>query len=70
MRRSRQTRETARALVSPFFAWTNAVLKGGEMLLDSMQAAARRTRVGIVPTADAPPAKPRAKRRKGRARRR
>jgi hypothetical protein len=44
MAKSRQSNETAKALVSPLFAWTNAVLKGGEMMLDSMEAAARNAR--------------------------
>lgn len=58
MSKSKQSRETAKALVSPFFAITNAVLKGGEMMLDSMQAAARNAqgvRVAVLPDADAPP---------------
>jgi hypothetical protein len=57
MRKSPKTREAAKALVSPLFAWSNAVLKGGEMVLDSMQAAAtqaRKASVGVIPTADAP----------------
>ena len=57
MRKSPKTREAAKALVSPLFAWSNAVLKGGEMVLDSMQAAAtqaRKATVGVIPTADAP----------------
>jgi hypothetical protein len=61
MAKSRQSHETAKALVSPLFAWTNAVLKGGEMMLDSMQAAARNAqgvvRVAVLPDADAPPRK-------------
>jgi hypothetical protein len=44
MAKSRQSNEIAKALVSPLFAWTNAVLKGGEMMLDSMEAAARNAR--------------------------
>ncbi len=57
MAKSKQSRETAQALVNPLFAWTNAVLKGGEMMLDSMQAAARNAnavRVAVLPDADAP----------------
>jgi hypothetical protein len=60
MAKSRQSRETAKALVSPLFAWTNAVLKGGEMLLDSMQAAAnnaKSVRVAVLPAANGPPRK-------------
>ena len=78
MSRSRQSNETAKALVSPLFAWTNAVLKGGEMMLDSMQAAAKNAnsvvRVAVLPDADAPAhrrsapgaTKARSKRAKGR----
>ena len=57
MSKSKQTLETARAMVSPLFAWTNAVLKGGEMMLDSMQAAAKNakaTRVAVLPELEAP----------------
>ena len=66
MSKSRQTRETARAMVNPLFAWTNAVLKGGEMMLDSLAAAndsAKAIRVAVLPDADAP----RAKRRKAKS---
>jgi hypothetical protein len=51
-----------KSLVSPFFAWTEAVLKGGWNVLDSMQDAVRqgpKPRVGVVPTADAPAPRPR-----------
>jgi hypothetical protein len=44
MSKSSQARETARVIVNPLFAWSNAVLKGGEMMLDSVAAAARSTR--------------------------
>ena len=60
MAKSRQSHERAKAFVSPLFAWTNAVLKGGEMVLDSMQAAARNARtirVGVLPEVDDPPRK-------------
>jgi hypothetical protein len=60
MAKSRQSHEIAKAFVSPLFAWSNAVLKGGEMMLDSMQAAAknaRNVRVAVLPDADAPPRK-------------
>lgn len=60
MAKSRQSHEMAKAFVSPLFAWSNAVLKGGEMVLDSMQAAAknaRNVRVAVLPDADAPPRK-------------
>ena len=58
MTKSRQSREAAKALVTPLFAWTNAVLKGGEMVLDSMHAAARNAnrtvRVAVLPDMDVP----------------
>ena len=66
MSKSRQTRETARAMVNPLFAWTNAVLKGGEMIIDSLAAAndsAKAIRVAVLTDADAP----RAKRRKAKS---
>ena len=57
--KSKQTRETARALVNPLFAWTNAMLKGGEIMLDSIEAAAKSAqqpiRVAVLPNGgDAP----------------
>jgi len=60
MSKSRQAREVAKAMVSPLFAWSNAVLKGGEMMLDSMQAVAKTAgsvRVAVLPEAGAPPRK-------------
>jgi hypothetical protein len=57
MAKSRQSQEYAKAFVSPLFAWTNAILKGSEMMLDSMQAAtknAKDIRVAVLPDADAP----------------
>jgi hypothetical protein len=79
MAKSRQSHEIAKAFVSPLFAWTNAVLKGGELMLDSMQAAARNAqtvRVAVLPDADtlpkrSAPGKPksRSSRAKGRRRR-
>ena len=57
MTKSKQSRETAKALVSPLFAITNAFLKGGEMVLDSMQAASKNAtgvRVAVLEDADAP----------------
>jgi hypothetical protein len=57
MSKSRQSHETAKALVNPLFAWTNAVIKGGEMMLDSMKAAVESTRtvrVAVLRDADAP----------------
>ena len=59
MTKSKQTRETARALVNPLFAWTNAMLKGGEIMLDSIEAAAKSAqqpiRVAVLPNGgDAP----------------
>jgi hypothetical protein len=79
MNKSKQSRATAQALVSPLFAWTNAVLKGGEMMLDSMQAMAKNAsgvRVAVLPDADAParkrstPAKSKARTRRAKGRRR
>jgi hypothetical protein len=75
MAKSRQSHEIAKAFVSPLFAWSNAVLKGGEMMLDSMQAAAknaRNVRVAVLPEPDAPPRKRPGsgkKRRRAKARR-
>ena len=57
MAKSRQSHENAKALVSPLFAWTNAMLKSGEMMLDSMQLAARNARnirVAVLPDTDTP----------------
>lgn len=58
MTKSKQTRETARALVNPLFAWSNAMLKGGEIMLDSIEAAtksAQPIRVAVLPNGgDAP----------------
>ena len=77
MAKSRQSNEIAKAFVSPLFAWSNAVLKGGEMMLNSVQAAtrnARNVRVAVLEDADTParkrPAtgKKRAKRAKSRRR--
>jgi len=79
MAKSRQSRETAKALVSPLFAWTNAVLKGGELMLDSMQAATRnaerQVRVAVLPDADTPqrrsaPGKSKSRSRRAKSRRR
>ena len=52
--------------MTPFALWTHVLLKGGEAMLDSMQAAVRRGRpaVGIIPTADAPKPAPRQSPRK------
>ena len=64
MAKSQQSRQYAKAFVSPFFAWTNAVLKGSEMMLDSMQAASKNAnaiRVAVLPDADAPRAQPKRK---------
>jgi hypothetical protein len=57
MAKTRQSNETAKALVSPLFAWTHAMLKGGEMMLDSMEAAARNARtvrVAVLEDVSAP----------------
>jgi gamma-glutamyl phosphate reductase len=69
MSKSRQTRETAKAFVSPLFAWNAAVLKGGEMVLDSMAAAAKNVRVAVL-DADTPRKSIRAKPSTRRAKRR
>lgn len=77
MAKSRQSKEIAKAFVNPLFAWSNAVLKGGEMMLDSAQAAARNARnvrVAVLPDAETPPrkrpatGKKRSKRAKSRSR--
>jgi hypothetical protein len=73
MRKSRQARETARAFVNPLFAWSNAMLKGGELMLDSLAAAnrnARAIRVAVLPQADAPRPHRKSKSRAARAKRR
>ena len=78
MAKARQSRETAKALVSPLFAWTNAVLKGGEMMLDSVAAAARNTRsvrVAVLPDGETPrrrasPGKAKSGKRQSKGRRR
>lgn len=58
MTKSKQTRETARALVNPLFAWSNAMLKGGEIMLDSIEAATKNAqqpiRVAVLANGDAP----------------
>jgi hypothetical protein len=69
MAKPRQSHEAAKAFVSPLFAWTNAVLKGGEMMLDSMAAAAKNAkavRVAVLPDADAPRSRPAQKAAAGR----
>jgi len=48
------------SFLSPLFIWTDAMLKNGKSALESMQTAAKGAkpaRVGVVPTADAPPAR-------------
>src|SRR5262245_259146 len=57
MAKTRQSNETAKALVSPLFAWTNAMLKSGQMMLDSVGTAARNAnniRVAVLHDVDAP----------------
>ncbi len=64
--KSRQSREMVKAIVNPMFAWSNAVLKGGEMMLNSMEALAknaRTVRVAVLPEADAPQRKRSARRK-------
>ena len=73
MSKSSQSREAARAIVSPLFAWSNAVLKGGEMVLDSMAAAAKtaqRVRVAVLPEEATPQRRPASRKAKRKARRR
>jgi hypothetical protein len=58
------------SFLSPLFIWTDAMLKSGKSALDSMQAVAKRaqaTRVGVIPTADAPPGRASAGKRRARA---
>lgn len=42
--------------MTPIALWTHVLLKSGEAMLDSMQAAVERNRrkVAVIPTADAP----------------
>jgi hypothetical protein len=43
--------------MTPFGLWTQLLLKGGDNVLETMQAvvrSARQTSVGVIPTADAP----------------
>jgi len=42
--------------MTPFALWTHVLLKGGEAMLDTMQAAVKRSRPGVavIPTQDAP----------------
>jgi hypothetical protein len=57
MAKTRQSTETAKALVSPLFAWTHAILKSGEMMLDSVGAAARNAnsvRVAVLHDVETP----------------
>lgn len=74
MSKSSQARETAKVIVNPLFAWSNAVLKGGEMMLDSMAAAAKNAntvRVAVIHEADnTPRRRPAARKAKRRGRRR
>lgn len=54
---SREARPPLRLFVNPMAVWTDLMLKGGGMVLASMEAAAARAnsgRVGVIPTADAP----------------
>ena len=59
MSKSSQSREAAKVIVNPLFAWSNAVLKSGEMMLDSMAAATKNAvRVAVLPETDAPRRRP------------
>jgi hypothetical protein len=66
MSKSRQTRDTAKAFVTPLFAWNAAVLKGGEMMIDSLAAAAKTVRVAVL-DADTPRNRPARKAAAGRS---
>ena len=68
MSKSSQSREAAKVIVTPLFAWTSAVLKGGEMVLDSVAAAARNVRVAVLDTEA--PSRRHASRKAKRSRRR
>ena len=73
MSKSSQAREAARTIVNPLFAWSNAVLKSGEMMLDSMAAAAKnaqRVRIAVLTDEEAPRRRPTSAKRKRKARRR
>ena len=83
---SREARPPLRLFVNPMAVWTDLMLKGGGIVLASMEAAAARAksaRVGVIPTLDAraastrdkpksaPKGKPRTKaKRKAKAKRR
>jgi hypothetical protein len=72
MAKTRQSNETAKALVSPLFAWTNAILKSGEMMIDSVGAAARNAnnaRVAVLHDLEAPPRRSASGKTNGRMRR-
>ncbi|HEX6267202.1 MAG TPA: hypothetical protein VFZ81_09935 [Burkholderiales bacterium] len=57
--------------MTPLALWTHVLLKGGEAMLDTMQAAVKRARpdVAVIPTADAPQpaARPKAPARRAQA---
>ncbi len=56
--------------MTPFALWTHVLLKGGEAMLDTMQAAVKRSRPGVavIPTLDAPE-KPKARKKAKAAKR-
>jgi len=57
----RKSQKPLRLFVNPLALWTNLAFKTGEAMLASAHAAATRAnalRVAVIPTADAPPAKP------------
>jgi hypothetical protein len=57
----RKSEKPLRLFVNPLALWTNLAFKTGEAMLASAHAAATRAnalRVAVIPTADAPPAKP------------
>jgi hypothetical protein len=56
-----KSQKPLRLFVNPLALWTNLAFKTGEAMLASAHAAAARAnapRVAVIPTADAPAAKP------------
>jgi hypothetical protein len=55
--------------MTPLALWTHVLLKGGEAMLDTMQAAVKRARPGVavIPTQDAPQKPKVAKKAKARS---
>ena len=64
----RKSAKPLRLFVNPLALWTNLAFKTGEAMLASAHAAATRAnalRVAVIPTADAPAAKPARRASKG-----